>query len=513
MNKENKIKVYRILNNKGSALMTAYYFSIVLLGLSMAFLIYSINEGKSAERQRRTQVALGIAEAGIERAVYDLRQDCVDTPTDPDWDDGNINGIAIGPDTENFYEISAYAGNSLNKGSYNVKLKNVVGDDRAIWIKSQGSVSDAKQTILAYVKIYNISPLNTAVFAGAGENNVVIDSNANIFGSVHLIGSSLDPTDFAIDLGGDAYFIGNNYKDMPAGLKAMVPALATITYNGETVETLNSTLWVKSGLVGLSGSGTVGKADQTGNSYKERVDGVYVNDGFGGSQGASNVYSDNGTAAAYLLGDSITFPSLTDSYPAHDNYQDYLYDTSLVINDPADLAEFANLSSESNFTFTDSVNGYGSISMDGAGNLAISGKVYLDGGGITIIDGATPDGIKYTGEGIILSEGNVEIGDTLTTNGNNSFPANILGIMTPGTITFNRAGSSVMGLFYAEDTISITQDLTIVGSLISNYINMGENGPDIFQVPNVSSNIPAGMIGNNNTCYVKVLSWQKQQNE
>src|SRR3989338_6605437 len=147
----------KLRDNRGSLLIISYLVIFVLLALGAAFIAMSVNESRIAERQRRTTLTLHIAEAGIERALYDLRQDFVNDTSSPSWADGGINGFAIGPDTANFYSI-AYSSTSLNGGSYAVQLKNVSGAGDAIWIKSTGTLGDVQQTIQVYAKIINVSP-------------------------------------------------------------------------------------------------------------------------------------------------------------------------------------------------------------------------------------------------------------------------------------------------------------------------------------------------------------------
>ena len=142
-----------------------------------------------------------------------------------------------------------------------------------------------QQTIEVYAKIVSISPWNNAIFAGAGAAGAMVNGNVNISGSVHILGTGLQSTDLAVDLGGTAELIGNNYEDLSASLKAKVPALPTTLVGGETVETLYAELRVKRGIVGLSGSSSVGDANDPGDAYKETVDGSFVTDGYGGTQG------------------------------------------------------------------------------------------------------------------------------------------------------------------------------------------------------------------------------------
>lgn len=506
MMRERRALLAKLYGNKGSLLILSYLVIVALITLGAAFIAMSINESRTAERQRRTTLAFHIAEAGIERALYDLRQDFVNDASSPSWADGDINGLAIGPDTTNFYS-TGYASTSLNGGSYAVQLKNVSGITDAIWVRSTGALGDAQQTIEVYAKIIDISPWDNAIFAGSGAAGAMVNGNVNIRGSVHILGTGLQSTDLAVDLGGTAELIGNNYKDLAAALKAKVPALPTTVVNGETVETVNAVLRVKRGIVGLSGSATAGEADVAGNAYKETIDAAYVTDGYGGSQGAANVHSDNGTSSAYDLGDSVSFPSLSDPYGGYSTYQEYLEANALVISSAADLATLANITPNSSFSFSSA---QGSISMDGNGALAVSGIVYIDNGGsLNMSKVGGNKTITYTGSGAILAEGNVQINTDLVTSGNSSFPTNILGIMTPNTIGFDEASIDVMGVFYAEDTVRAQKQTDIIGTIVANYFDMGTNVPAIYQVPDVVNHLPAGLIGQGSSWIMKTVSWQK----
>ncbi len=493
-------------DNKGSMLSISYLLITAFIMLGAAFIVMSINGSRTTERQKRTTLVFHIAEAGIERILYDLRQDYVNDLTNPSWMDGNINGFAIGPNTTNFYNVG-YGSTSINGGSYTVQLRNVSGSADAIWARSTGTLGDVQQTIEVYAKIINVSPWNNAIFAGRGSAGTMINGNSNVYGSVHILGTGLQATDFAINLGGTPVIVGNNYSNLPAALRAKVPALPTTVVNGETVETLNAVLRVKRGIVGLNGSGTVGRANAMGNAYKETVDGTYVTNGYGGNQGTNNVYSDNGVNNAYDLANVSSFPSLSDPYGGYSSYQQYIRANSLVITNPADLATLANIRPNSNFSFSSP---QGSIQMDGNGNLTISGMVYIaNGGSLNTSKIGNNKTISYTGSGSILAEGNVQIDTDLVTNGNNSFPANALGIMTPNGIGFNEADIDVMGLFYAEGTVTVQKQTNIVGSIVSNYFNMSTNIPSIYQVPDIINSMPAGIISRNPSFFMKIISWRK----
>ncbi|MBF0384646.1 MAG: hypothetical protein HQL27_02120 [Candidatus Omnitrophica bacterium] len=498
-------------DKRGSLLLISYMVIMVLLGIGAAFMVLLTNETKVAERERINTVAFHIAEAGIERGLYDLRRDFVIDST-PSWADSDINGYAIGPDYNNFYQIT-YSDTAFNGGSYSVQLKNDSGT-RDIWLRSTGTINGQSHTILVYAKMVQVSPWGTAIFAGAGASGSMINGNVDIRGSVVVLGTGLADGDYAVNMGGTAELVGNNYRSIPDGsgglpnLKAKVPALDTVVVGGETVETLHANLRIKRGMVGLSGSATVGEVNATGNAYKEKVDGIYIVDGgadnWGGNQGAANAHSDNGTSTAWDLGEGIRFPLLTDPDPIDPTktFQQYFQDHALVLTN-----ELSNLTAKSSFNYS---NANGSIRMDGKGNMTISGRVYVDGNNALLLNSQGIDKtVTYTGTGTLLVTGDITMDVDLITPGNASFPNNIVGFMTPRRINLSTgAQRNVMGLFYAADRVVVARQTNIVGTIVSNYFDMGTNVPAIFQVPQTVNSMPPGMVGASSNLFI-VVSWQK----
>ena len=70
-------KNWIIHNKQGSLFVTSYLVIVVLIILGAAFVMISATEGKVAERQKKVTQAFYLAEAGLERAIYDLRQDFI----------------------------------------------------------------------------------------------------------------------------------------------------------------------------------------------------------------------------------------------------------------------------------------------------------------------------------------------------------------------------------------------------------------------------------------------------
>jgi len=526
----------KIGGNKGLVFLIVLILILLLVIAAASFMLINSSEIKMAESQTNSTKAFYIAEAGIQTAMYELYKDFKNDATNPSWADGDINGVdvtkggtvtipqnrnnglSIDDPSQPFYAMRLSV--SCGGGDYSISLLNVSGKDDEIYIKSTGVYKDGTRTVVILVRSRTLSPWDTAIFGGAGgAGGVLINGNVNIAGSVHLLGSGLTAADYAIDMSGSSG-IKNNYDGIPVELSSRIPSCPTTFFNGETIESLDATLCVQNGLVGLSGSATAGEVDATGNIYKETLDGVFVTDGYGGTSGADGVYSDNGAYHSYDLGvgDSAAFPSLSDSYTdpgsgtTYATYMDFLSANALVISSASDLNELDSITPSSNFNFTDGTN---TIAMDGSGNLTVSGIVYIQGGDFNMNKKGSDKTIIYSGSGLVVAEGDGNSGNgdvNLNTNllTSNTFPtSDVLGIITPGGIEFNAANIDVMGAFYAETEISVSKQTDIAGTLVSNHVDMGSNVPSVFQVPSLADNLPYGMIDMWNAWVVFVRDWQE----
>lgn len=425
----------------------------------------------------------------------DGNEDDDDDEGDDDTDDDDGDDENEGEDDDDDQDENEDDDDDEGNGGSNFQ-------DHLLWIKSTGLVNGVEQKLEVYAKIVELSIWDTAIFSGVGSLGTVINGNINVNGSVHILGNGLADSDYALDLSGSAK-VGNNYVGLSSSLKALLPDLPTTSVNGETVETLNAEVRVKNGLVGLSGSSAIGEADSPGNSVKETIDGVYVTDGYGGNKGSDNINSDNGVSNPYELEDKVSFPSLSD--PAKENpaqtIQQYFKSNALVLTN-----ELSNINPGSIFTYS---SGSNSISMDGNGNMAISGRVYVDGdNNVSMSTAGAAKTITYSGSGSLLVTGNVQVDVSLLTSGNKSFPTNIIGIMTPNSIGFNQANADVMGIFYAENTVTVQKQTNILGSIVGNYFDLTQV-PNVYQVPDVINHLPDGMIGKDTNYFMKILYWQR----
>jgi hypothetical protein len=407
----------------------------------------------------------------------------------------------------------------------------------------------------------NVNIWSNAIFAGTGQAGGLINGNVEVHGSVHLLGTGLDPGDEAVsalELSGTS-LIHNNYETSGANtpdadIWARIPAPPTTTVNGETVDTLNAKLRVKQGLVGLSGNSEIGEADVAGNSNKELMDGIYVNDGWTGNGLDANgnpqsTYSDNGYSNGYDLGGAVPMPTFSDdggvdhlayyqenvtSYAGDMTISsggtgfywnattgDYIESVAAVTTGPAagrhggiPLPDKSVLDPAENYIYFDAA----------TAELTINGRVPVDGN-ILFSDDGGPNEIQYTGKGTLLAYdadlsgdgGNVTINISLLTKNADgttaaSFPQNLLGVQAENQMNIaNTSQMTIMGGFYSQGVVMLNRQTNIFGTIVGNDFNMGGQVPGIYQVPGLEDNWSANqrMIGANVVRFYSPISWRE----
>jgi len=417
---------------------------------------------------------------------------------------------------------------------------------------------------------------NNAIFAGAGASGRSINGNVDIRGSVHILGDGepytdtngdgvwtaaeaytdknkngvWDPGEAFTDTNGDKVWtaaepfndlnkngsyddpftttelisdmsgtgkIGNNYSGMPSDLEAMLPAVTV--KNG--VETLSAELRVKHGQFALSGTATVGQSGTVdGGTSKAAVDGVFVNDGWAGNKGSSNVYSDNGTTNAYdVEGLGIEVPIL--SGLGAQNYMDsggtvwtneesYLnarcltIPTSTVTSGTTAFSYGPDIYGNS-ITFTPKIGGV-------SAKLVITGIVKVPNG----FQLGDKDTITFAGNGTFWCDGSLKIDCNWVPAAGFTFPTTArTGFIVKNTLALaSGSGSSQLtlcGAFYAQGKITSQKQNQIAGTFVSSYFDMGTNVPNIYQVPKLRTNLPPAMPGSNPIVYLKTRGWRERQ--
>lgn len=396
--------------------------------------------------------------------------------------------------------------------------------------------------------------LGDNVVAG-GETMVLLD----------MTGASLIHNNYGVAQGG-----GSPGPALSQRLLDSVPPLPTASVNGETVETLNAVVRARRGLISLNGSAEIGRPEQAGNGVKDTMDAVYNQDGWTGNKVSDDgdrgdpscVFSDNGWDEGYDLGEAMRMPALSDDWrwPGRYNCYElgYEYSPSGGATEPSDDGDnyrhdefFSDVLSDGNayngdvalrakndfylnLTRPGDTNPANRVKSDPAtctaGDdylyykasskvLEINGQIEIDGD-FEIVPGNGSSGriVYYTGRAALLVRGDVILNTSLLScndgNPNNyalSFPErNCLGIMAGGSLTLGtNAQLEYLGAFYAQGQISSAKQTVVMGTFVSNFFDMGNQVPDIYQVPALSTNLPLGMIGNWPVFVVDQLSWRE----
>jgi len=504
-------KINRLMiEENGSALLLALIIMVMLTFIFIAALTTSITEMDISKNMNERTSAFYLAEAGLELGMKVLKNN-------PNM----MNNDSL--------KTLINANPNLGSGSFGV---DVTGTLPYKTLTSSGRSKEGSSQVQVIVKRKRnpFNMWNNIVFAGVGQSGHSINGNVSFHGPVHILGDGepftdvngngkWDPADTYTDLNGNGVYDGtltavdlayelsgtariyNNYTGINSALSTRIPPLDTATFNGEVVNTLNAELRVKHGQVSLSGSATVGQPNASGNSVKETMDGCYVNDGYTGNKGASQVYSDNSTNQGYDLESNLSFPNLTDPYTdphtghTYTSFQEYLSSNALVIA--------GDLNLRPGVSYPYASNAYGSIYLDNSGNLQISGIVYVTGN-ITIDAGSgelksTP--ILYHGKGTLVSANNINIRTHVLSKG--MFPANdVMGFVAAKDLNIGTGSGdshlNIIGAFFAQDKITNAKQNQIAGAMVSNYFSM-TNVPDLFHVPFLADNLPPGMPGSGTT--------------
>lgn len=514
---------------------------LLLFTLGVSYLMVGSSSLIAARRDALRARALACAEAGVERAIKLLMSDppgefrCGDPNNPSTWYAETVT-------TGESFRLCIRDGTGIFAGK--------------IVITSNGTASEAGATVSRTVRVIvttrreNVCVWNNVIFGGVGQAGRSINGNVVIRGSVHLLGDGEDYTDVdgdgrwddneayvdsnhngVYDLGepytdtdGDGHRdarepfvdangngtrdpaltvtdiaeeisgtanVGNNYDGMPADLRALIPPLEKVSWGGEQVDSLNAKLRVKHGKVNISGSATVGYPNTPGNSVKETMDGVYVSDGFGGNKGAASVYSDNGTTATYDLGEEAVDMPLIDSgsvtvdgvtYP---NYLAYLNANATVYNGDISIRKGTPLS------ITGSK---GSLTVDAAGNMTISGIVYINGN--VSFDPAKAR-ITYSGVGTLVTPNSINVHTDVVPA--HTFPTtDALGLIAGDRINLATGGGdahlTMAVAMYAQHQVTCGKQSDIAGTIVSSFYAMS-NVPRIYQVPELTNHLPPGMPG------------------
>ncbi len=392
-----------------------------------------------------------------------------------------------------------------------------------IRVRSAGAdgstATPATTTLDGVVKIDLIdsSPYSTGAFFGRGENGDVIRGGpVRIAGAVVVVGNLGTgrrgwwrgrSRSTRLDLSNGSSVV-NNYAgidDPTSGVGTLVdkiPALDSIDFNGDTIDTLNAALHLKDATASTGLTGQLGEPDSAGDGYKETLDAVYSDVPV--SSRAGNVYADT-IAASDLPGD-LTFPGLSDPYTdlntgtQYPSFADFLNSNSYA---PITGGDVAIDDSTPSFSYVDPM-GKGSLIWDAENDtLTIDGIVKINGelqiggdgrdrggrgrgGGGGGRGGGGDDSalttVLYEGTGVIWSTDDININADLYPVGHyvedgpdaDSLVDGNLGLIASDEIRIDSAGGNsnvqIMATLFAENRIDVRTRANIVGSVVTNAL-------------------------------------------
>ncbi|MBI5115284.1 hypothetical protein HZA56_02320 [Candidatus Poribacteria bacterium] len=517
-------------DNKGIALVAVTMVMVVAALLGGAMIAQTTQDVQLAERVYEDKRAIYLGESGKERGYYEIKN--------------NADYVLGGA-------LTALATNvTVQGGTYSLSGRELSAAPKVVELISTGTYDGTTRTVTVISEVIreNVNVWNNAIFGGGGQTGGVVNGNCAIHGSVHLLGENVGVgvnSIEALDLNGTA-LIHNNYVGMPAAMAAKLPALPTTVYGGQTVSTLDAKLRVKNGAVGVSGNSEIGEANNVFNTWKETMDGIYIeedasdlrwtgNQVTDGVPDPAHVQSDNGTNALYDLADAVHLPLTSEPYGGEASYDAY-FDVNGLVLGPQPPATSVTLTlddtnsaatyistvpippggsktvSGKSFTITDAKgNSFGYNGGVSPAQMTITGMVKVVGNVVVGKKGMT---ITYDGRGTIYASG---VASTPDMNGDSdslkgdldvhsnlvpvgTFPTNdVLGLVAKDDMNLaTGSGDSQLmmaGAFYGQDKVTSEKQNEIAGTFVGEYFDMGTNVPRIYQVPSLVDNLPPGLIG------------------
>ncbi len=493
--------------------------------------------------------------------------------SEPDGQWGNPFAVAnvAGSDTGNALDI--YGGpQEVGDGDYyRVVMMRDSSEPDEVYVRSYAEISTGARKILQlHLKINMVDAWRNAIFAGRGSATALINGNIKVAGPIHLLGTGAENP---WTLKGNAGMV-NGYQYLDAAIRDRIVYDAdgdgvwdnvTVvgTYAGQPVYSLESVFRNKNMQIVVDGSAELGEAgtiDSDGDGtldliladgvyYKAYIDSILSNTEIDLADPYKNAHADEIIMPdGYDLGDKIQMPAFNDPYdPAIyknrlgqscseagftcDTYEDYITQMSTEVDgstfstactlEPGTTADFQYGTFDASGNCIDAngcIKWIQNPGVDGDGNplpnLVIDGTVELLGcpGGVTIAPAKQGD-VVYAGKGLIYTEANMFLGDSVLNYAKNTFlKDDLIGFLTKKSIGLAETPWAVyMGGFYAASSIGTDKSGSIIGALVANLFCMGTglnsdgtcstgpgNAADIYYTPGISETLKGlGMIMGN----------------
>jgi len=141
------------------------------------------------------------------------------------------------------------------------------------------------------------------------------------------------------------------------------------------------------------------------------------------------------------------------------------------------------------------------------GILYVQGTVFIDG------DLRFERDLIYEGRGTIICTGDIYFGGTFNPADEDSYPVdNVIGFATPNNIDMADGGDAtssfdMTGAWYAGGRIDIVQNATIRGSILANLMYFGGANINLLTDPDLPANLPPSLPGADDGSTVFMTRW------
>jgi hypothetical protein len=311
---------FQFTDDRGIAIVAVTMVLVVAALLGGTLIAQTSQDMRESERTYHDKQSLYLAESAIERAYYEIK-------ANSDGFGSFFNTVTQTGETQpgTISNVDALKGGTYTLQVVELRPLVPLEYNQIVQITGTGNTGTGRSRqviVVAEVIRENLSVWNNAIFGGSGSTGGVIEGNAQIYGSVNLLGDNVGEGAAAIealDMSG-ASIIYNNYGEVDtlygisSELNSKLPPLPQT--DGTGLYTLDAKLRVKNGAVGISGSSQIGQ-DQTDASLygaEGPMNGIYIetsldevrwtgNAVVDGDPKSTSVYSDNGYDALYDVSD------------------------------------------------------------------------------------------------------------------------------------------------------------------------------------------------------------------
>lgn len=536
-------------DTRGSALLLVLMILIFLTILAMFALYAATRSIDLAGRARHKMEAFYTADAGINRAVADLlrfykvKGSFAVTPFDMNLDGHNDDLSSELPGTVSWAGLIAP---SLQQWLHAVKVQRIIyfAPETACFGKMEtgncigfryevrihlagsyvrvlslaryhegsGPVSDDDKIVLAMeniVRIVSGSACDTGIFIGGPKSTQAIAGSLEVHGGLNILCEETDPglcaganppSNCSAIATGASVGVYNNYDRGPGQAPSFINKIQPLNPDENQNPTLNAKVLVQN-----CGIGQMGMSSNIG-APSMPMDAVVADGGVGSSYGEVSIADDArvhgrekhygaGEYLKYLGAEAAAFPMLSTPEGFLTTLGGDIFYMSRSNNLPAEWC---------NITPTTPSMGYGPQGCACPGGCSLcwdSGNKTMTSNRDTVYNlsgcaaGATLGDLMYKGKGsFYYGQNNVTIDGNVTVADRENFPmTSAFGFMTAGEMNIAPSNrSEIMGLFYAQNKITMTNQTAVAGIVISNSFNLGSHVPEIYQVPSLNTQAPAG---------------------